>query len=175
MSEKVLAHKSVFSPFISRIDAPKKTDFDKYFLDIELKDIYRKAGIDQDGEEFGSIEHKVIVKKRDISDYINSQADTVGVAAYIRALAVQGESIDDYSTSVDEKVVDYSDLPDSLAEVMLVGDRAKEAFANMDPALKGSHTTIEGFLNSLSKDVIDAYIKGKVDAAFPKEAPKEGE
>lgn len=168
MSETVKSKKYSFSPFITRIDAPKKSDFDKYYFDIEYKDIYRKAGIDKDGEEFGVIETKAIVKKRDIFEYINSQADTVGVAAYMRALAVQGDSLDNYTTVIDkEKVNDYSELPETLADVMTAGDKAKEAFAKLDPALKGSHTTIEGFLNSLSKDTIDAYIKGKVEAVFP--------
>lgn len=168
----------VFSPFITRIVAPKKSDFDKYYIDPEYKDVYKKAGVDADGEEFGVIETKVIIRKRDIAEFINSQADTVGVEAYMRALAVQGDSLENYNTFVDkEKVVDFSHMPDSLADVMTAGDRAKEAFANLDPLLKGSHTTIEGFLNSLSKEFIDAYIKGKVEAAFPSKevVNKEGE
>ena len=173
MSETVKSKKLSFSPFITRIDAPKKSDFDKFYLDVEYKDVYKKAGIDKDGEEFGVIETKAIVKKRDIAEYINSQADTVGVAAYMRALAVQGENLEDYDTRVDQDtIIDYSELPGTLADVMTAGDRAKAAFANLDPDLKGSHTTIEGFLNSLSKDFIENYIKGKVEAAFPKKEPE---
>lgn len=176
MSE-VMSKKLSFSPFITRIDAPSKSDFDKYYLDFEYKDIYRKAGVDKDGEEYGVIETKAIVRKRDIAEYINSQADTVGVEAYMRALSVQGDCIDDFNTQVDmEKINDFSDLPDTLADVMTAGDKAKEAFANLDPALKGGHTTIEGFLGSLTKDTIDSYIKGKVDAYLPKkEDNKEGD
>ena len=136
--------------FCLRINAPAKTDFDKYYIDPEYKEVYQKAGIDKDGEEFGVVVLKVISKKRDISEYINSQADTVGVEAYMRALAVQGESLEDYSTSVKDEVVDYSQMPETLAEVMTAGDKAKAAFANLDPALKGEHTTIEGlYLYSL--------------------------
>lgn len=168
MSETVKSKKLSFSPFITRIDAPKKSEFDKYYFDIDYKEVYKKAGIDAEGEEFGVIEIKPIIKKRDIAEYLKSQADTVGVEAYMRALTIQGDSIDNYNTQVDKgKVNDYSDMPDSLADVMTAGDKAKEAFAKLDPALKGSHTTIEGFLNSLSKDTIDTYIKGKVEAAFP--------
>lgn len=164
------------SPFTHRITAPGKGDFDKFYLDIEYKDVYKKAGIDKDGEEYGVIETKAIVRKRDIAEFINSQADTVGVEAYMRALAVQGESIEDYSTKVDhDKVVDYSQMPESLADVMTSGDKAKDAFAKLDPALKGDHTTIEGFLNSLTQDKIDAYIKGRVEAAFPVKEVAKGE
>lgn len=177
MSETVKLKKVLsLSPFIRRVNCSKHAEFDKYYDDIEYKEIYRKAGVDAQGEEFGVIEVKAIVRKKDISDLINSQADTVGVDAYMRALTVQGDSIDNYNTVVDEeKVNDYSGLPDSLAEVMTSGDKAIEAFAKLDPALKDGHTTIEGFLGSLTQEKLDAYIKGKVDAYLPKNEVKEGD
>ena len=97
------------SPFITRIDAPKKSDFDKYYIDCVYKDIYRKVGIDADGEEYGVLEVKAVEKKRDIAEYINSQADTVGVESYMKALAIQGVSGDDFFTNVDlDKVQDFT-------------------------------------------------------------------
>lgn len=162
------------SPFKSRYNAPAKKDFDKYYDDVSVKEVYRSAGIDADGVEFGVIERKLIVKKIDIDELINSQADTVGVAAYMRALAVQGDSVDNYATQVSDKIDDYSEMPDTLADTMMLGDKAKEAFDKMDPALRGNHTTIEGFLNSLSKESLEAYIKGKIDAVLPKHE-KEGD
>jgi len=175
MSEKV--KKMLKSPFTDRFTSSKQSDFDKYYNDIEYKEVYRKAGIDVEGEEYGVIETKGIVKKRDIAEYINSQADTVGVEAYMRALSVQGDSIENYNTQIDmENVDDFSHLPDTLADVMTSGDKAKEAFAKLDPALKGGHTTIEGFLGALTQEKLDAYIRGKVDAYLPKkEVIKEGE
>lgn len=175
MSEKVNTQKRSFSPFITRINAPKMSDFDKYYLDISYKDIYRKAGIDSDGEEYGVLEIKPIVKKKDIVDFLNSQVDSVGVESYMRALAIQGVSGDDFFTNVDlNKVQDFTDAPDNKFDGALYGKKAVELFNNLDPVLKGNHTTIEGFLNSLSKDTIDAYIKGKVEAAFPKKEPEVG-
>lgn len=164
------------SPFIRRVECSLQCDFDKYYVDGNFKEVYRKAGIDASGEEFGVIEIKACPSKRDIAEFINSQADTVGVDAYMRALAIQGDSIDNYNTVVNEdKVVDYSKMPDTLADVMTAGDKAKAAFDKLDPALKDGHTTIEGFLGSLTQEKIEAYIKGKVDAAFPKSEVKEGE
>lgn len=177
MSETVKSKKvPSLSPFIRRVECSKHEEFDKYYFDPEYREVYRKAGVDAEGEEYGVIETKVIIKKRDIAEFINSQADTVGVEAYMRALTVQGDSIDNYNTQIDmEKVNDYSEMPDTLADVMTSGDKAKEAFAKLDPALKGGHTTIEGFLGSLTQESIDAYIKGKVDAYLPKQEVKEGE
>ena len=171
MAEK----KKVFDPFLSRGECSKQTGFDTYYYDIQDKDVFRKAGVDSEGEEFGIVEKKFIVKKIDIVECLNERAKDVGVDAYMLALSAQGESIEDYNTQVDmNKVNDFSEMPETLADVMMSGDAAKKAFAGLDPALRGSHTTIEGFLNSLSKESIDAYIKGKVDAAFPQEVVKEG-
>lgn len=177
MSENKKPNNGQFSkidanPFKSRYNAPAKKDFDKYYDDVTLKEVYRSAGKDADGEEYGVIEQKLIIKKIDIDELINSQADTVGVAAYMRALAIQGDSIDNYATQVSDKIDDFSEMPDTLADTMMLGDKAKEAFEKMDPTLRGNHTTIEGFLNSLSKESIEAYIKGKIDAVLPK---KEGD
>lgn len=166
-------HKSK-NPFVARVSCSKQSNFDKYYIDRQIITVFKATGQkDDDGCELGVAEQKVIDKKIDVDEFIESQRDSVGVEAYIRALTNQGENIDDYNTVVDpENINDFSEMPDSLAEVMLAGDRAKAAFANMDPALKGGHTTIEGFLNSLSQDSIDAYIKGRIEALTPK---KEGD
>lgn len=163
------------SPFKARFNASKQVDFDKYYYDVQEKVVFKSTGQkDDDGADLGVADTVYIAKKIDIHDFLESQRDSVGVDAYIRALSNIGENIDDYNTQVDkEKVDDYSQLPDTLAETMLLGDRAKAAFANMDPELKGGHTTIEGFLNSLTKETVEKYITGKLEALNP--VKKEGE
>lgn len=166
---------NVCSPFLRRVELSKHKDFDQYYAEVSYKEVYRKAGIDEAGEEFGVIEVKPIVRKKSIKDLLAEEAKSVGVEAYMRALAVQGDSIENFNTVVDQdKIVDYSQMPESLAEVMTVGDVARKAFAELDPALKGSHTTIEGFLNSLSKETIETYIKGKIDAVLLKKEVNNG-
>lgn len=168
--------KRSFSPFIDRKELSKSGNFDEFYEDISYKEVYRKVGIDAEGEEYGVIEIKPVVKKKSIKELLEVEARSVGVEAYMRALAIQGDSIDNYNTVINEdKVIDYSQMPDTLADVLTAGDRAKEAFANLDPALKGSHTTIEGFLNSLTQESVDAYIKGKIDAIFPKSVEAGGD
>lgn len=162
-------------PFGVRINAPAKSDFDKYYLEIEYKDVFKKTGVDADGDETGVIEQKQIIKKIDIAELINSQADSVGVEAYMRALMVQGVDINELNTSVGEGVDDFTQCPDNLADTMLLGDKAKAAFDALDPALKGNHTTIEGFLGSLTQDTIDAYIKARIAAVVPETTQKDGE
>lgn len=163
-------------PFGVRIDAPAQKDFDKYYEEVEVKTVFKKTGqLDDDGNELGVPEDKIVIKKIDIQELINSQKDSVGVEAYIKNLMAQGVDMNDMSTIVDnDKVVDYSNMPDTLAEVMTAGDKAKAAFANLDPALKGEHTTIEGFLNGLTQEKIDAYITGRIEA-LTANTKKEGE
>ena len=162
------------SPFKARFNASKQCNFDKFYIDRTVKTIFKSTGQkDEDGNDLGVCVEIVVDKPVDIEELLESQRDSVGIDAYIRALSLQGESINDFSTVVSDKVDDYSNLPDTLAEVMTAGDKAKRAFAEMDPALKGEHTTIEGFLNSLTKDTIDKYIAGKLEALNP--VKKEGD
>lgn len=167
MSEKQL--NEVCSPFLKRINAPAKKDFDKYYLDVTEKEVFKATGEkDEEGHELGVSEKVLIIKKIDIAEYLESQASQVGIDHYIKNLALQGIDINELNTAVGDGVVDYSNAPESLADLALSGDKAKAAFAALDPALKGSHTTIEGFLNSLTQETVDTYIKGRVDALTAK-------
>lgn len=173
MSKEVKSEFKACSPFTVRVNCSKQGNFDKYYIDREVITVFKSTGQkDEEGNDLGVAVQKVVDKKVDIQELLESQRDTVGVESYINALRLQGENIDDFNTQINDKVVDVSEMPDNLAGVMLAGDKAKAAFEAMDPALKGNHTTIEGFLNSLSQEAIDSYIKGRIEALAPK---KEGE
>lgn len=156
MSEKKV-NQSELNPFLIRKDYEGKKDFDKYYINRDVKEVFRKTGVDESGDEIGIVEYKVIDQKVDIQEFLNSQRDSVGVDAYIRSLGIQGIDINDLSTSVTDEVQDFSKMPDNLADTLLLGDAAKKAFNELDPELKGGHTTIEGFLNSLSDESLQAY------------------
>lgn len=165
-------------PFMSRKTYEGKKDFDKYYLDVEEKIVFKDTGeVDlETGDKLGVSESKLVIKKIDIQERLNAEAKTVGVDAYVKALALQGEDISSYATEVGDKVQDFSNMPETLAETLTMGDKAKEAFAKLDPALKGNHTTLEGFLNSLTQESIDNFIKGRVAALVPeKEKAEESE
>lgn len=168
------------SPFLIRKTYKGRDDFDKYYLDVTEKEVFKATGeVDPEtGEQLGVVEKKLVIKKRDIQEYLEAQRDTVGVNSYIRSLALQGDDISTFSTSVDEKVDDFSQFPDTLAGVLQAGDRAKALFNSLDPELKGNHTTLEGFLGSLSKETVDKYIEARVASLIPAaqvEQKKEGE
>lgn len=159
------------SPFTAFSSCESKKDFDKFYIDREVKEVFKKTGVDEHGDEIGVVVKKVIDKKIDIHDYLESQRDSVGVESYIRALNVQGVDINDCATSISDSINDFSQCPDTLADTLMLGDRAKDAFNNLDPELKGDHTTLEGFLNSLSVETLEKFYKSKLGVV----APKEGE
>lgn len=156
-------------PFASPQTYEGKKDFDKYYYEVNYRDVFKESGeVDPDtGDKLGVIESKPCVKKIDIVEYLKSQADGVGVEAYMKALALNGTPIGDFDTVVDDKIIDMSNAPETLADAMLLGDNARKAFANLDPALKGEHTTIEGFLNSLDQNKLDNYIRSRIEALTP--------
>ena len=39
------------SPFVSRVDCSKQGNFDKYYYEVTEKDVFKKTGVDADGEE----------------------------------------------------------------------------------------------------------------------------
>lgn len=170
MSEK---KQVINSPFCAFHNYDGQKDFDKYYIDRQVKEVFVKTGKDEDtGEDIGVIKNKIIDKKIDIAEFLESQRDTVGVESYIRALNVQGVDINDLSTSVSDTINDFSECPDTLAETLMLGDKAKAAFNNLDPDLKGDHTTLEGFLNSLSPEVLKKFFDKKLGVEV---TPKEGD
>ena len=177
MSEKTVKKPELsVGPFGVRINAPAQGNFDKYYYEYEYKEVFKDSGVvDENGDRLGVVETKVIEKKIDIAELINSQADSVGVEAYMKALMVQGVDPAECNTVVSEEINDFSQCPDNLADTMLLGDKAKAAFESLDPALKGNHTTIEGFLNSLDKETLEKYYKSKLAAAAPETVVKDGE
>ena len=165
MSEAKVVKVACKGPFGCFKDFEGQKDFDKYYYDISEKEVFKATGEKdpETGDPLGTVEKKFIVKKIDIQEALNAEAEMVGVEAYMKALVLQGDSIDNYATIVGDGIDDYSQLPDTLAEVLTAGDKAREVFENMDPALKGGHTTIEGFLNSLSQESVDNYIKSRIE------------
>lgn len=143
-------------------------DFDKYYIDYEVKKVARKTG---DGEDDFVIEDKVIVHRRLISEVVNAEADQVGVEAYLRRLALSGESIPDVVTS--DEVVDYTKFPQTTAEQMKMQDNALAAFEKLPKELTQG-MTYEQFLQSDIQKLLDDYY-AKVAAAKTETQAKESE
>ncbi len=166
---KETMNQRLISPFLDKKTYRGESNFDKYYFDVSEKEVFIATGQkDEEGNPLGVSKKKLIIKKIDIHDLLESQRDSVGVESYIKALAAQGDSIESFHTEVDkEKIMDFSNMPETLADVMMAGDKAKKAFAELPAELRGSHTTIEGFLGDITAEKIDNYIKSRIEALQP--------
>lgn len=135
-----------------------QSDFDKFYIDRELKEVAVKTG---EGEEDFVIQVKEVETKRNISDYINSQSSEVGIDAYIRRCQIAGGEVP--ACNVSEDVSDFVGAPEDLADLAALGDKAQEQFKKLDPALTGG-LSMEDFLATLTKDKLDAYFASKIKA-----------
>lgn len=143
---------------IQPIEIEKEVGFDKYYIDLELKEVFKKTGVDSNGDEIGIAEIKVIESKRDIKEFINSQNDDVGIEAYLRKLAIQGIELG--NTKVNDDIIDLTHAPTDLIEAAAIGDNAKKLFNSLDPALTQGKS-YQDFMTSLSNEILKAYIDKK--------------
>lgn len=149
----------LFGPACARSFEGRK-DFDKYYIDREIKQVVKKTG---EGEEDFIIVNKVIETKRDIDKYINAQASDVGIEAYLRNYEVTGEPMPD--VKVGEEVQDFTNMPGSLAEAALLGEKSRKLFDSLPSDLKGK-MNYEEFMTSFTNEMFDAFIekmKSKVE------------
>lgn len=128
-------------------------DFDKYYIDRVIKQVVQKTG---DGEDDFILVDKVVETKRDIAQVINAQADEVGVDAYLRPYLASGEQIP--AVQVSDNISDFTQFPETLAEVAAVGELARANFNKLDPKLtKGK--SYEEFITSMTQEAFTEYLK----------------
>lgn len=128
-------------------------DFDKYYIDREIKQVVRKTG---EGEDDYIIVNKVIETKRDIDKVIQAQAADVGIEAFMRNYEVTGESMPD--VKVGDDVQDFTDMPDSLADAVLLGEKSRKLFDSLPKELRGK-MGYEEFISSFTNEMFDAFIE----------------
>lgn len=141
-----------FGPSVARSFEGQK-DFDKYYIDREIKQVVKKTG---EGEEDFIVIDKVVEHKRDIEQYINSQAADVGIEAYMRQYEMTGESIPD--VVVGDDIQDFTEMPESLAEAVLLGEKSRKLFDSLPSELKGKMDYNE-FMTSFTNEMFDKFIE----------------
>lgn len=156
MSNKVLDTGEIVCGFGVRKDYEGQKDFDQTYKEVTIKKRVKKIG---DGDEDFIIEEFEEVKEIPINEVLASQVDSVGIEAYMRPYTLAGESLPE--VRVTDDIQDFTGFPEDPADAIKVGDSMMKTFNNLDPALKGDAKDVESFLNSLTKDKIDAYIASK--------------
>lgn len=140
-------------------------DFDKYYIDRVVKQVVKKTG---DGEDDFILLDKVIENKRDIAKEIHAQAGDAGIDAYIRQYEIMGESIPDVSVS--EDIQDFTGMPSTLADAVLLGENSRKLFSSLPKELVGK-MNYEEFIANFTQEKFDAYMSSLVP---PVDEMKEG-
>lgn len=133
-------------------DFEGQKDFDKYYIDRVIKQVVKKTG---EGEDDYILVDKVIETKRDIAKEIHAQAGDAGIEAYIRQYEMIGEPIPD--VQVDDNIQDFTNMPESLADAVLLGEKSRDLFASLPKELVGK-MSYEDFIANFTQEKFDAYI-----------------
>ena len=141
-------------------------DFDKYYIDRVVKQVVKKTG---EGEDDFILVNKVIETKRDIAKEIHAQAGDAGIEAYMRQYEIMGEPIPDVKVSDD--IQDFTGMPETLADAVLLGENSRKMFASLPKDLVGK-MSYEEFISNFSQENFDAYIASLTP---PKVEEKKGE
>lgn len=144
-----------------------QTGFDKYYIDRVVKQVVKKTG---EGEDDFILVDKVIETKRDIDEVIHAQAGDAGIEAYIRQYEMIGESIPD--VEVTDDVADFTEMPDNLADAILLGENSRKLFASLPKDLVGK-MNYEEFISNFTQEKFDAYMASLVPPEVKKEEVKE--
>lgn len=145
---------NAFLNFSSPDEITGSKDFDTAYIDYEVHQVPKKVG---SGEYDYIMETVVIEHKKDIDEFIQSQAGDVGVYAYIDR-AARG-LVDIEQATLSDTVVDMSNAPTTLMEAAALGERAVENFAKLPKDLTNGMST-EEFLSKVSaEDIINYFAK----------------
>lgn len=142
-------------------------NFDKYYIDREVKKVARKTG---EGPEDYVIEDKVIENKRDIKQTIMASLGDAGIDAYLAPYLKTNTEVP--GAVVDDTIQDFSQMPENLAEAAALGENAKALYSKLDPKLTGG-LSMEDFLNTLTPEKLEAYYKSLIPQDIKNEVKTE--
>lgn len=146
-----------------------KKDFDKYYIDRVIKQVVQKTG---EGEDDFIIVDKVIETKRDIAQEINAQMGDAGIDAYLKDFEMAGVNPMDSFDGVSKDIQDFSEMPDNLADSILLGEKARVAYASLPSELKKG-LSYEKFITNFTQEKFDEYMASLVPPKVEEE--KKGE
>lgn len=153
------------SPFLTRMDPyPGQKDFDQNYKSIKIIDVVKKIG---EGEDDYIIEKKVVEDLQPIKDVIDADRDSVGVENIIKQVLRTGDTSILPVDKGNGEVVDLVDAPENLMQLKQLGVDAEKKFAALPDSLKGE-LDMASFVNSMSQEKFDAFVKALQDRANKK-------
>ena len=158
------------SPFAVRKNSHQFAvkEFDQEYESIKIVDKVQKVG---DGDDDYLIVKQVIVEKKPIQEFIDADAQSVGVYNIIKQVLRTGDTsllpIDKGDCNVD-----LVGAPSTLMEVKAMGAQAEQAFNSLPGELtKGMD--MKAFVDSLTQEQFDAFIKSVADRQVAANKKKE--
>lgn len=167
--EKKVKKTSAFMAFQEPYDGQK--DFDQTYKSIKIIDVVKKTG---EGEDDFIIEKKVIVDETPIKDVVEADRDSVGVENIIKQVLRTGDTSLLPVDKGNGELVDLVGAPESLMEVKQMGVNAEAAFKSLPSELVDGMDMVS-FVNNMSQEKFDAFIKALQDRASQKKEVKENE
>lgn len=158
------------SPFTSyREPYPGQGGFDKTYKTIKIVDVVKKTG---EGENDFILQKKVIVDEQLIQDVIDADKDSVGVDNIIKQVLRTGDTsllpVDKGDCNVD-----LVGAPSSLMEVKQLGENASQIFESLPKELV-KDMDMTSFVNSMSQEKFDEFVKALSNRAASQNEKKEG-
>lgn len=160
-----------FHPFLSRMGAyPGQTGFETHYKHIQIIDQVEKVG---EGDKDFIIKKVVVEDLTPIQEVIDVDANSVGVANIMKMFAQTGDEAllprDDGSCHVD-----LVEAPENLMQLKQMGQDAQKKFVALDPGLtKGMD--MAAFVNNLTQEQFDAFIKAATERAAGKNEVNDNE
>lgn len=138
-------------------------EYDTDYKSIKIVDVVKKIG---EGENDFIIEKKVVEEFTPIQDVIDADKDSVGVENIIKQIMRTGDTslfpIDNGDCNVD-----LVGAPENLMEVKQVGIDAEAAFNKLPEGLVNG-MDMKSFVNSMTQEQFDAFIKATQERLSPK-------
>lgn len=156
------------SPFCNddNVQWEGQKDFDTTYKSIAIIDKVKKVG---EGDQDFIIEKVVEVTETPIQEVIDADKESVGVYNIIKQVMRTGDT-SLLPADKGDCNVDMVGAPETLMEVKAMGQAAEKKFGSLPEDLtKGMD--MASFVNSLTQEQFDAFVKGIADRA----AKKEGE
>lgn len=148
------------SAWTPRPSKPGVKGFDKYYVNYEVKTIVKKVG---EGEDDYVLENKKIIHKDLIKGVVDSHADEVGVYKLIERAMLTGDQslLKGAQAHVSDSVLDITGAPSDLADGLHQRAAQEKAYAAL-PASLTKGRTLEQFINTITQEEFDAFIKGLI-------------
>lgn len=159
MAEKKV-HKNIFQ---CSVPAEPEINWDTEYVSISIVDKVVRTG---EGDDDFIIQKVVVEDRQPIAEVVNADAESVGVYNIIKQVMRTGDT--SLLPADDGKCqVDLVGAPENLMELKQMGVDAEKAFNGLPKELT-KELDMASFVNSLTQEQFDAFVKGIAERAAGK-------